>query len=353
MREGHPGPHDRAPGITVGAVLPREDVRDVLVLPAGRPPATLDTLPPGTLVGTSAPRRVALLKALHPQLIPVPIRGNADTRMNALDTGTLGADAMIAALAGLRRLGLADRASQILDPTVWLPAAGAGIVVIEHRADDPTTSRLLAPLTHSQTRVLLDAERAALAALRGGCLTAASVHAALDEEHECVTVYAVILNPDGGAPLRTVTSAPQTTPRVSNAGRESSCWTPAQPDSWEYGHERRDSVGERQGRGAHGGVRAAEPTRRPGADAEGSRGCGPDVRRGGHRAGSLGVAGSHHRPPSRAGGSAFSPYRRTSAVVACGRERPPPTLRFRARCPARGCTTCWTGPQAARRTARS
>ncbi|MFE3763616.1 hydroxymethylbilane synthase [Streptomyces sp. NPDC059104] len=206
-----PGPHDRAPGITVGAVLPREDVRDVLVLPAGHPPATLDELPPGTRVGTSAPRRAALLKALHPKLVPVPIRGNADTRMNALDAGTLGADVMIAALAGLRRLDLADRASQILEPTFWLPAAGAGIVVIEHRTDDHTTSGLLAPLTHAPTRVLLDAERATLAALHGGCLTAASVHATLDEAGD-LTVHAVVLDPAGGAPLRSVATGPAADP---------------------------------------------------------------------------------------------------------------------------------------------
>ncbi|WP_431045298.1 hydroxymethylbilane synthase [Streptomyces sp. P1-3] len=211
-----PGPHDRAPGITVGAVLPREDVRDVLVLPAGHPPATLDDLPPGTRVGTSAPRRAALLKALlkalHPKLVPVPIRGNADTRLNALDAGTLGADAVIAALAGLHRLDLAHRASQILDPTVWLPAAGAGIIVIEHRTDDHTANGLLAPLTHASTRVALDAERAALATLHGGCLTAASVHATLDEASGHVTVHAVVLDPAGGAPLRSVTTGPAADP---------------------------------------------------------------------------------------------------------------------------------------------
>ncbi|MFD0375691.1 hydroxymethylbilane synthase [Streptomyces sp. NPDC127112] len=207
-----PGPHDRASGITVGAVLPREDVRDVLVLPASHPPATLDDLPPGTRIGTSAPRRAALLKALHPHLLPVPIRGNADTRLRALDSGTLGADAMIAALAGLRRLGLGDRASRILDPAVWLPAAGAGIVVIEHRADDPATGSLLAPLTHARTRILLDAERAALAALQGGCLTAASVHATLDEAAGKLTVHAIVLDPAGGAPVRSVTTGPASDP---------------------------------------------------------------------------------------------------------------------------------------------
>lgn len=207
-----PGPHDRAPGITVGAVLPREDVRDVLVLPAGHPPAGLDDLPPGTRVGTSAPRRAALLKALHPHLVPVPIRGNADTRLARLDAGQLGADVMIAALAGLRRLGLAHRAAQVLDPTVWLPAAGAGIVVIEHRTDDQATGHLLTPLTHVPTRVLLDAERAALASLRGGCLTAASVHATVDAAARSLTVHAIVLDPAGGTPLRAVMTGPAADP---------------------------------------------------------------------------------------------------------------------------------------------
>ncbi|MFF2965066.1 hydroxymethylbilane synthase [Streptomyces sp. NPDC057963] len=217
-----PGPHDRAPGITVGAVLPREDARDVLVLSAVHSPATLADLPPGTRVGTSAPRRAALLRALYPELVPVPIRGNADTRLSGLDTGALGVDAMIAALAGLRRLGLAERASQILDPAHWLPASGAGIVVIEHRADDPVTGHLLAPVTHGPTRIILDAERAALAALRGNCLTAASVHAIHDPVTESVTVHAVVLDPAGGTPIRTTTSGPAThaTRTGRHAGRQ-------------------------------------------------------------------------------------------------------------------------------------
>ncbi|MEU8463351.1 hydroxymethylbilane synthase [Streptomyces sp. NPDC029003] len=197
-----PGPHDRSPGIAISAVLPREDPRDVLVLPAGSRPALLAELPPGTRVGTSAPRRAALLRALHPGLVAVPIRGNADSRLAALDRGTLGADVMIAALAGLRRLGLGHRACEVLDPAVWLPAAGAGIVVIERRADDLATEGLLSPLGHAPSRSLLDAERAVLAALHGNCLTAASAHAALDEVAGVVTVHAVVLDPAGGAPVR-------------------------------------------------------------------------------------------------------------------------------------------------------
>ncbi|MET9658126.1 hydroxymethylbilane synthase, partial [Streptomyces sp. NPDC006510] len=167
-------------------------------------------LPPGTRVGTSAPRRAALLHALYPELVPVPVRGNADSRLSGLDAGTLGVDVMIAALAGLCRLGLDERASQILDPAQWLPASGAGIVAIEHRADDRDTGSLLATLTHGPTRIVLDAERAALATLHGSCLTAASVHAVHDPVAESVTVHAVLLDPDGGPPIRTTTSSPAT-----------------------------------------------------------------------------------------------------------------------------------------------
>ncbi|MEU3904095.1 hydroxymethylbilane synthase [Streptomyces goshikiensis] len=212
-----PGVHDRAPGMTVGAVLPREDARDVLVLPAGHPPATLADLPPGTRVGTSAPRRTALLRALYPKLTPVPIRGNADSRLARLDAGELGADVMIAALAGLRRLGFADRACEVLDPTVWLPAAGAGIIVVEHRAEDTATGELLAPLAHPATRILLAAERAVLAGLEGSCLTAASAHAALDETGH-VTLHAAVLDPAGGPAL--YADASGAAERAVEVGRE-------------------------------------------------------------------------------------------------------------------------------------
>ncbi|WP_327169878.1 hydroxymethylbilane synthase [Streptomyces subrutilus] len=213
-----PGPHDREPGIAVGAVLPREDVRDVLVLPAGHPPATLADLPRGSRVGTSAPRRAALLKALYPALLPVPIRGNADSRLARLDSGALGVDAMIAALAGLGRLGHTGRVSEVLDPARWLPASGAGIVVIEHRGDDKATRDLLAPLTDAPTHALLDAERAALAALGGGCLTAASVHASLDPRTALLTVRAAVLDPGGAGALRATASG--AADRAADLGRE-------------------------------------------------------------------------------------------------------------------------------------
>jgi hydroxymethylbilane synthase len=206
-----PSPHDRLPGISVGAVLPREAVADVLITPTGHGPATLAGFPAGTRVGTSAPRRAAtsaprraaLLRALHPHLVAVPIRGNADSRLARLDDGTLGA-----ALAGMGRLDLTRRIAETLDPAVWLPATGAGIVVIEHRDDDSATAALLAPLTHAPTHRLLLAERATLAVLRGSCLTAASAHASYDPATDRITVHAVVLDPDGGTPLRALATGP-------------------------------------------------------------------------------------------------------------------------------------------------
>ncbi|MFI0219966.1 hydroxymethylbilane synthase [Streptomyces lydicus] len=205
-----PGPHDRSPGITVGAVLPREDTRDALVHPASQPAAKLAELPPGTRVGTSAPRRAALLKARHPTLVPVPIRDNADSRLAKLDDGTLGVDVMIAPPG--RPAPPRPRTPDHRDPrpTLWLPAAGAGIVLVEHRTDDPATGNLLTPLTHAPTRIALDAERAALATLHGDYLTAASAHATLDRTASLVTVHAAVLGPAGGTPLRATASGPTT-----------------------------------------------------------------------------------------------------------------------------------------------
>ncbi|MEV6730654.1 hypothetical protein [Streptomyces sp. NPDC051364] len=117
-----------------------------------------------------------------------------------------------------QRLGLAERASEILDPSVWASAAGAGIVVIEHRTDDEDTAGLLSTVTHPATRVVLDAERAVLSSLEGGCLTAASAHAILDPATQHVTVHAAVLDPSGGPALRTTSSGPAD--RAAEVGRD-------------------------------------------------------------------------------------------------------------------------------------
>ncbi|MCC3773334.1 hydroxymethylbilane synthase [Streptomyces sp. UNOB3_S3] len=196
-----PSPHDRQPGVSIGAALERGDVRDALVLPSGRPPIALTDLPHGARVGTSAPRRIAQLRQRHPRLEPVLVRGNADTRIARLDDGSNGLDALLVAYAGLHCLGQTHRATQILDPALWLPASGAGMVVAEYRTDDTMIRDLLAPITHPATATALAAERATLAALRGNCMTAASVHAILTGD--TVTVHAAVFAPDGHTAIQT------------------------------------------------------------------------------------------------------------------------------------------------------
>ncbi|GHG75167.1 hydroxymethylbilane synthase [Streptomyces griseocarneus] len=201
-----PSPHDRQPGVSIGAVLERGDVRDALVVPAGRPPRALADLPRGARIGTSAPRRIAQLRQRHPRLEPVLVRGNADTRIARLDDGSSGLDALLVAYAGLHRLGRTHRATQVLDPAQWLPASGAGMVVAEYRTGDTTIRELLAPITHPATATALAAERATLATLRGNCMTAASAHATLTGT--TVTVDAAVFAPDGHTCLRARATGP-------------------------------------------------------------------------------------------------------------------------------------------------
>jgi hydroxymethylbilane synthase len=173
-----PSPHDRNPGTAIGAVLARDETRDALVLPLGTSRARLADLPTGAVIGTSAPRRAAQLAALQPDLAIKPIRGNANTRLSLLDqSGEY--DALILAAAGLERIGAADRASELLPSATMCPAAGAGIVVIEHRAGDADLADLLRPLTDPPAYWALTAEKAVLAALEGNCQSAVAACAAI------------------------------------------------------------------------------------------------------------------------------------------------------------------------------
>ena len=127
------------PGLAIAACLPREDPRDTFVSRVAR---TLAELPPGARVGTGSLRRTALLRRLRNDLVIVPMRGNVETRLRKLGEGE--ADATILALAGLRRLGLEDAATMILDVEAFPPAVGQGVIAIETRADDdqrPCTGR--------------------------------------------------------------------------------------------------------------------------------------------------------------------------------------------------------------------
>ena len=153
-----------AGGLTIAAVPTREDPRDVLVARDG---LTLSELPPGSRVGTGAPRRVAQLNALGAGLECVPIRGNVDTRLRKVTSGEL--DAVVLAYAGLSRLDRAAEATEVLDPQVVLPAPAQGALAIECRLEDTAMVSLLGALDDPLTRAAVVAERTLLAALEAGC----------------------------------------------------------------------------------------------------------------------------------------------------------------------------------------
>ncbi len=151
-------------GLAFSAITRREDPRDCLISREG---ATLKTLAPGARVGTSSLRRQAQLRHHRPDLEAQDLRGNVDTRLKKLDAGEF--DAIILAIAGINRLGLSSRITQVLQEDVMLPAVGQGALGIETRANDADTSRLAAALDDAETRACITAERALLHELQGGC----------------------------------------------------------------------------------------------------------------------------------------------------------------------------------------
>jgi hydroxymethylbilane synthase len=157
-------PTEDAPGVVVGAVTAREDVRDCLVARAG---GSLAELPPGAVVGTSSLRRAAQLAALRPDLEVRSIRGNVDTRIRKVEDGQF--DAVVLAAAGVRRLGLERAVTEWLLEETMLPAPGQGALAVQCRADDDPVRALLSALDDPAARATTTAERAFLSGLGGGC----------------------------------------------------------------------------------------------------------------------------------------------------------------------------------------
>jgi hydroxymethylbilane synthase len=154
------------PGLVLSAFLPREDARDAFV---SRKADRLADLPQGAIVGTSSPRRQALIRHLRGDLGVVPLRGNVETRLRKIEAGD--ADATVLAVAGLKRLGLLAAATSIFAIDEFLPAAGQGAIGVETRAADARTRALVAAIDDSDTATALAAERAFLAVLDGTCRT--------------------------------------------------------------------------------------------------------------------------------------------------------------------------------------
>ena len=160
-------PTDMPEGLTIGAVLTREDPRDVLIVNNVPGASTLAELPRGSRVGTSSLRRRAQLMALRPDVEVVALRGNVPTRIRKVDEGQV--HAAILAAAGMHRLGVTQRIACYLDGPQWLPAAGQGAIAVQIREDDARMRELVASMHDDMTALRVRAERAFLGALEGGC----------------------------------------------------------------------------------------------------------------------------------------------------------------------------------------
>ncbi|GAB2641825.1 hydroxymethylbilane synthase [Gordonia jinhuaensis] len=208
------------PGLTIAAVPTREDPRDALVSSGGR---VLGELPPGSVVGTSAPRRAAQLRASGLGLEIRPLRGNLDTRLGKVASGEL--DAIVIARAGLVRLGRENEVAESFDPAVLLPAPAQGALAVECRSDDAELVSILAELDDAPTRAAIDAERAVLATLEAGCTAPvgaiADVVESIDESGRIFTelsLRAIVAAVDGSDTIKA--SVVGSVDRAAELGKE-------------------------------------------------------------------------------------------------------------------------------------
>jgi hydroxymethylbilane synthase len=208
-------------GLALVAIPEREDPRDALVLGRSSPPSApasspseghaLAHLEHGASVGTTSRRRGAQLLHERPDLRIEMLRGNLDTRLRKLDMGQH--DAVILAAAGLRRLGFADRISQLLPLEQFVPCAGQGALAIEAREDDPRIRSLLEPLQHPASALCVRAEREVLRRMGASCHTPLGAHASLQDGQ--LTLHGMLASPDGADMVRVTTHAPAADPEAA------------------------------------------------------------------------------------------------------------------------------------------
>ena len=182
-------------GLELALIMQREDPRDAFV---SNQYDSLDSMPAGTLVGTSSLRRQTQIRERYPHLRIDWLRGNVNTRLRKLDDGEY--NAIILACAGLIRLGFEHRITRSLEPEECLPAIGQGAVGIEVRSDDIAVKELLAPLGHAETSTRIAAERALNETLNGGCQVPIAGYAVLDDGQ--IFLRGLVGEPDGSRILR-------------------------------------------------------------------------------------------------------------------------------------------------------
>lgn len=188
-------------GLIIAATPKRESVADALIASAGI--SSLAELPQGATVGTSSLRRIAQLRHIRGDLVCIPLRGNVETRLAKVKNAEV--DAAIVAFAGVNRLGLSDKISAVLDPTLFLSAPGQGALAIQVRADNAELIELVSKLDDEQTRIATSAERQILAQMHGGCSIPLGVYTQIQGPN--ITIDAMVSDVDSGKHIRISKSA--------------------------------------------------------------------------------------------------------------------------------------------------
>ncbi len=186
-------PSETVSGLVLAGIPKRAPRYDAMILPIDSDITSFESLPGKARIGTGSPRRQAQLLNAYPDLQMAEIRGNVETRLKKLDVGEY--DAIILAEAGLRRLGLADRISFLLEPPLMLPAVGQAALGIECRDDDAEVIDLLEQISDAETKAEVTAERACMAKLKAGCHAPVGVLCSMSEK--TLSFEGVVLSPDG------------------------------------------------------------------------------------------------------------------------------------------------------------
>jgi hydroxymethylbilane synthase len=189
-------PSELPPGLALAAIPAREDPRDALI--CREPDLRLCDLPRGACVGTSSLRRASQLRFHRNDLRTAPARGNVETRLRRLEEGRF--DAIVLALAGLKRLALTQHVSEVLEPDICLPAIGQGALAIEIREDDTALHEALRPLHDPQTATAVTGERAFLETMEGGCHVPIACHGRLTDGS--LTLVGLVASLDGSVCIR-------------------------------------------------------------------------------------------------------------------------------------------------------
>ncbi|MBF8299233.1 MAG: hemC [Dehalococcoidia bacterium] len=203
-------PTELAPGLAIAAIGEREDPRDVLVSPNRKVLRDLDA---GSRLGTSSPRRLAQIKAFRPDLQIMSIRGNVGTRIQKAREGSV--EGVVLAAAGLRRLGLWDQVTEVLEPELCVPAVGQGALAVQVRANDRNSAEIARAVNHQESFIAITAESAVLHRLGGGCRTPIAAYARL--EGDSIRINGMVASFDGERMVRTSLTHPSSRPEEAGA----------------------------------------------------------------------------------------------------------------------------------------